>query len=74
MNFSDAIDASTGTLTAGAGISHDLGAHQVISIEGSADIYASRRQYFDVYGRPVYDSGNIYQPLGTISANLGFRF
>jgi len=74
MNFSDALDAGTGTVTAGVGLSRALGAHHVVSVEGTEDVYASRSQRFDALGRPTYQSKQTYQPLGTISANFGFRF
>lgn len=74
FNFSDATDTATGTLTAGLGISRGLGDRGVISMEGTADVYAYRSERFDVLGRPTYQSVRSYEPLGTISANLGFRF
>jgi hypothetical protein len=74
MNFGDARDYSTGTLTGGLGISRLLGSHHVLAIEGTGDVYATRIEYFDLVGQPLYKGPRTHQAMGTISANLGFRF
>jgi hypothetical protein len=74
MNFNDAHDSSGGTLTGGLGVSRSIGRSHFVSLEGSADLYASRVEYYDLEGRVIYVGPRTFQALKTVAVNVGVRF
>jgi hypothetical protein len=74
FNFTDAVDFGTSAGTLGLGVSHRLGRHHVITLEGSGDLYQTRVENYDVTGRLRSIGPARWNRLANVSAGIGYRF